>query len=317
MWGIIGTWAMSYDGIQKAASNLNKNESAGDAIVEAIQDVEDNPYFKSVGYGGLPNEDGIVELDAAYMDGDSLDFGAVGGLRDFRSPVAIAKALSIYPANNFLVGSGASRFAKEMGFETREMFTDRANIHYKNRLKEMDTRLSPYSGHDTVGMVCLDSKGLMTAATSTSGLFMKKEGRLGDSCVIGSGLYVDSEVGGASATGLGEDLMKGCISYEIVRNMKEGLHPQLACEKAVFELEAQLLKRRVEVGDISVVAMGKDGEWGVASTIETFSFVVAKENSLPQVYTTQRKGNEMIHTLATKEWMDDYIEVRQRPLKEI
>ena len=107
------------------------------------------------------------------------------------------------------------------------MLTDRAKIHYHNRTKEItNTELKPYSGHDTVGMVCLDTAGHMTSATSTSGLFMKHPGRLGDSPVCGSGFYVDSFVGGASATGLGEDVMKGCVSYEIVRLMKEGMHPQ-------------------------------------------------------------------------------------------
>ena len=116
------------------------------------------------------------------------------------------------------------------------MLTDRARIHYKNRVKEVrEMELKPYSGHDTVGMVCLDESGKMVAATSTSGLFMKKQSRVGDSPIIGSGFYVDSKVGGASATGLGEDLMKGCISYEIVRLMAQGMHPQKACEKAVFD----------------------------------------------------------------------------------
>ena len=109
-------------------------------------------------------------------------------------------------------------------------------------------------------MVCLDEMGTVVAGTSTSGLFMKKPGRIGDSPLVGSGFYADSEVGGATATGLGEDLMKGCISYEIVRLMKEGLTPQEACEKAVNDLDASLKKRRQVAGDLSVVALNNKGE---------------------------------------------------------
>ena len=234
MWGIIATWRMAVEGITTASKMLKEGADAGDAIETAIREVEDFPYYKSVGYGGLPNEEMVVELDAAYMDGDTLDIGAIAAIKDFANPVSIAKRLSKEKVNNLLVGEGAEKFAHKEGFERKTMLTDRAKIHYKNRLKEVkDLEVKPYSGHDTVGMVCLDSNGKMTSATSTSGLFMKKSGRVGDSPISGSGFYVDSKVGGASATGLGEDLMKGCVSYEIVRLMKEGMHPQEACEKAV------------------------------------------------------------------------------------
>ena len=156
----------------------------------------------------------------------------------------------------------------------------------------------------------------MTAATSTSGLFMKKKGRVGDSPIIGSGFYVDSQIGGASATGLGEDLMKGCISYEIVRLMAQGMHPQKACEKAVFELEQKLIKRRGHAGDFSVVAMNKDGEFGVASNIEAFSFVVCLPHLKPTVYLVQREGNHCTYQPASQQWLDEYMQTRMAPLKE-
>ena len=226
MWGIIATWRMAVEGITKASDMLKNGGNAGDAIETAIKEVEDFPYYKSVGYGGLPNEEMEVELDAAYMDGDTLDIGAVAAIKDFANPISIARRLSQEPVNNLLVGEGAEKFAHRNGFERKNMLTDRAKIHYHNRVKEVqETEIKPYTGHDTVGMVCLDSAGKMTAATSTSGLFMKRKGRVGDSPISGSGFYVDSAVGGASATGLGEDVMKGCVSYEIVRLMKEGMHP--------------------------------------------------------------------------------------------
>ena len=275
MYGIIATWRMALEGITKADEVLKNHGDAGDAIVEAVKAVEDFPYYKSVGYGGLPNEEMIVELDAAYMNGNTLSVGCVGAIKDFANPVEIARKLSHEKVNNFLVGAGAEKYASKNGFERKNMLTERAEIHYHNRLKEMTQEIKPYSGHDTVGMVCLDEHDKMTSATSTSGLFMKRSGRVGDSPVSGSGFYVDSEVGGASATGLGEDVMKGCVSYEIVRMMKEGMHPQEACEKAVNTFSKELIKRRGEAGDMSLIAMNNKGEWGCATNIEGFSFVVA------------------------------------------
>ena len=234
MWGMIATWRMALEGITEASEHLEKGMEAGDAVELAVRRVEDYPFYKSVGYGGLPNENCEVELDAAFMDGNTLDIGAVAGIRDYSNPVSIARKLSYEKVNNFLVGIGAEDYAHKNGFERKNMLTDRAKLHYKKRKKEtLDKGLSPYAGHDTVGMISLDKTGKMCAATSTSGLFMKKRGRIGDSALSGSGFYVDSRIGGATATGLGEDLMKGCISYEIVRLMKEGKHPQEACDIAV------------------------------------------------------------------------------------
>ena len=183
-------------------------------------------------------------------------------------------------------------------------------------LKKFKNKKLPYAGHDTVGMVCLDSHGKMTSATSTSGLFMKKAGRVGDSPISGSGFYVDSKVGGASATGLGEDVMKGCVAYEIVRLMKEGMHPQAACEKAVNDFDLELKQRRGKAGDMSLVAMNNKGEWGVATNIEGFSFAVATANEKPTVYLTENIDGKCVHTVASQEWLDNYMATRMAPLEE-
>lgn len=317
MWGIIATWRMAVEGISEASHILENGGKAGDAIETAIKEVEDFPYYKSVGYGGLPNEEMEVELDAAYMDGDTLDIGAVAAMKDFANPISVARRLSKEKVNCMLVGEGAEKFAHKEGFERKNMLTDRAKIHYKNRVKEVqEQEIKPYSGHDTVGMVCLDTHGSMVAATSTSGLFMKKKGRVGDSPISGSGFYVDSKVGGASATGLGEDLMKGCISYEIVRLMKEGMHPQEACEKAVKELDEELKQRRGKAGDLSLVAMNNKGEWGVATNIEGFSFAVATTDQEPIVYLTKIVDGHCVHEVASQEWLDEYMRTRTAPLVE-
>ena len=316
MWGIIATWCMAYDGINKASEMLKNDDDAGNAIEEAIKVVEDCPYYKSVGYGGLPNEEMEVELDAAFMDGDTLDIGCVAAIKDYANPVSIARALSKEPVNNFLVGAGAEKYAHRNGFERKNMLTERAKIHYHNRVKESaDLELKPYSGHDTVGMVCVDKDAHMTAATSTSGLFMKRAGRVGDSPISGSGFYVDSEVGGASATGLGEDVMKGCVSYEIVRLMKEGKTPQEACDIAVRSFDEELKRRRGKAGDMSLIAMNNKGEWGVATNIEGFSFAVATEKEEPTVYLVKFDENKnQYFEVASEEWMENYMKTRTAPL---
>ena len=315
MWGIIATWQMALDGVEKATEMLKNGGDAGDAIETAVKEVEDFPYYKSVGFGGLPNEEMEVELDAAYMDGDTLDIGAVAAIKDYANPVAIARHLSKEKVNNLLVGQGGEKNAHKAGFERKNMLTERAKIHYHNRIKEVrEQEIKPYTGHDTVGMVCLDTHGKMTSATSTSGLFMKKAGRVGDSPLAGSGFYVDSKVGGASATGLGEDIMKGCMSYEIVRLMKEGMHPQDACEKAVNIFDQELRERRGQAGDISLIAMNNQGQWGAATNIEGFSFVVATAKQKPIVYLTKKIDGKYIHEAASQEWIDNYITTRMAPL---
>jgi isoaspartyl peptidase/L-asparaginase-like protein (Ntn-hydrolase superfamily) len=313
MYGIIATWRMALEGVDKALDMLKNKDTSANSIEQAIKEVEDFEYYKSVGYGGLPNEDMEVELDAAFMDGDTLEFGCVGALQNFKNPISIARSLAPLDANNFLVGKGAEKYAESAGFEKKNMLSDRAKIHYKNRLKEIqNTELKPYSGHDTVGMVCLDENGSMCVGTSTSGLFMKKAGRIGDSPICGSGFYVDSSVGGAAITGLGEDVMKGCLSFQVVQYMKM-MPVQKACEKTVQEFSDELKNRRGKVGDISIVAMDKDGNWGCATNIENFSFVVATETLEPTVYVVRDNKFEK----ASQKWLDEYMSSRMAPLKEM
>ena len=320
MYAIIGTRRMSLEGIENCIKELESNGKAADAVEKSIKDVENFPYFKSVGYGGLPNEDMEVELDAAFMDGTNFDFGAVASVKNIKNPIAVARDLSKFEANNFLVGNGAEKYADKNGFERINMLTDRAKIHYKNRLYEENKLskqrdLKPYIGHDTVGVCALDKNGNLASGTSTSGLFMKKAGRVGDSPVIGSGLYADSEVGAASATGLGEALMKGCISYEIVRLMKNGLSAQDACDEAVNNLDKILKKKRSKSGDLSVVAIDKNGNFGVATNIDGFSFVYANENKPAKVYLCYKKDNKTLYKEASQQWLDDYMKTRTAELK--
>lgn len=312
--GMIATWRMAYEGVAKMTTELAKGMTANQALVEAIKMVEDYPYYKSVGFGGLPNEEGQLELDAAFMDGDTLDIGAVAGIQETKNPIAVAEALSHERFNSFLVGLGATKYAKEQGFEQQEMVTERAKRLWELRLEEVQkNNLSSYDGHDTVGMVSLDQAGKMVAGTSSSGLFMKKRGRVGDSPLSGSGFYVDSQIGGATATGLGEDLMKGCLSYETVRLMGEGLSPQAAVDQAVYRFNEKLIERKGKAGAFSLVCMNPQGQWGIATNVE-FSFVVATETEAPEIYLARPEGNRTEIMVATKEWLKAYDLRIKKPL---
>lgn len=313
--GMIATWRMAFEGVAKMTTELASGMSASQALVEAIKMVEDYPYYKSVGFGGLPNEEGRLELDAAYMDGDTLDIGAVAGIQDTKNPIAVAEALSHERFNSFLIGAGATKFAKVNGFEQQEMVTERAKRTWELRVAEIQkNNLSPYDGHDTVGMVSLDQVGKMVAGTSSSGLFMKKSGRVGDSPLSGSGFYVDSQIGGATATGLGEDLMKGCLSYETVRLMGEGLTPQRAVDQAVYQFNDKLLKRKGKAGAFSIVCLNNRGEWGIATNVE-FSFVVATETQEAGIFIARPgKNHTTLIEKVTEEWLVAYEMRIKKPL---
>ena len=317
MWGIIATWRMALEGVSSAAPALATGGKASTAVVDAVVAVEDFPLYKSVGYGGLPTENGDVELDAAYMDGDTLAFGAVGNLIDIANPVKVACALSRQRYNNLLVGQGAREWALSQGFAEKPMLTDRAMQHYKKRCRDtIDKGLSPYDGHDTVGIIAVDKQGSMSVATSTSGLFMKKRGRIGDSPIMGSGFWCDSEIGAATATGVGEDLMKGCTSYEIVRRMGQGMTPQQAAESVVYELEDRLMSRFGRAGDLSVVCMNREGEFGAATNIKTFSFVVATARQPLTVFRAERQQEKTHYAPVDDAWMDAYAERIRAPIEE-
>lgn len=302
--GIIATWYMADQGVKEAYQMLESNQSSQKALITAIKTVEDNPRFKSVGLGGLPNQHGIVELDGAYMDGDNFDIGCVSGLIDYESPIEIAYSLSKHPYNCFLTGAGSNEYAKEQGFKAKPMLTSHAYNQYIEKLKTFQPmKLKAYDGHDTVGMVCLDKHHKMTAGTSTSGLFMKRTGRMGDSPIIGSGLYVDSDVGGCCATGVGEEIMKGCLSYEVVSKMSQGLPPMQACLEAMNNFNQKLIKKRQKAFAMSIVALDKEGNYGVASNVE-FTFCVAthKQKPIVLVYTPLEQGYEIKQVFDTTKW---------------
>lgn len=316
-WAAISTWSMSYDGLVKAGNMLKKGANAGDAVENLIMEVESYPLYKSVGYGGLPNENGVVQMDAAFMNGDTLAQGSVAAIENVKHAVSVARKLSLNKTNSFLVGEGATKFAMKNGFEMTNMLTERAKVIWQEKVKEQaQPGLHPYDGHDTVGAITLDQNNSMAAATSTSGLFMKKEGRIGDSPLSGSGFYADSNVGAAAATGLGEDIMKGCLSYEIVRKMSEGMSPQQACDAALYPFCHDLKHRYGQVGEISLIALNNKGEWGVATNVE-FPFCVAcNDQDAKILMANPGKNNKTQIEPISQTWLDNYQKEINAPVGE-
>ena len=281
-YAVLATWKMAEEGTKKAAKLLAEGKDCGEAVIEGIAMVEDNPAFHSVGYGGRPNAEGRVFLDGGFMNGDTLHFGAVGSVEGFRSSVRIAASLQDGDANNFLVGEGAERYAEAHGFERRDNVTAEALELYekeKERLKE----LSAYDGHDTVCFLALDQSGSLCAATSTSGLFMKQPGRIGDTPLPGVGYYADSKIGTAAATGMGEEIMKGALSYAAVRFLKDGLSAKEAAEKAVSELNDTLVERNGYANPMSLIVLAKDGSYGIGTNI-TFTYCYASDEEEATVH---------------------------------
>lgn len=274
---IIGTWKMSYDGVCAAQKMLAQGGSAGDAVVKAVVAVEDEPAYTSVGYGGLPDRDGHVVLDAAYMDGKTLRCGAVMSAENIRNPILAARMLCGRETDCVLAGRGAEQFAVRSGLAMRDMRTESSMQRWREAVQQENEKLTAYRGHDTVCVLALDDDGNLVAGTSTSGLFMKAPGRVGDSPLIGSGFYSDARYGAAAATGLGEDIMRGCLSYEIVSLMRGGLTAQQACEQALRGLVERKLELGEDSGSISVIALAPDGNYGAATTLPIFPFAAGSD----------------------------------------
>lgn len=279
MFRLIATWKMSLEGVAGAALRMGQGEKVDDAVTRAVRFVEDEPEFSSVGFGGLPALDGHVYCDAAFMDGNSLRCGAILSAEGIRNPVDAARLLCGRETDCVLAGRGAEQFALNSGLPMRDMRTKKSMKRWQAAVAEKNAFMSLGAdrGHDTVCVLGLGEDGWMVSATSTSGLFMKEPGRVGDSPLIGSGFYCDSRFGAAAATGLGEDIMRGCLSFRIVSEMRNGKTPAQACREAVLEM--QETKKRLGESDhsISVIALSPDGSFGAATTCPVFPFAVGSE----------------------------------------
>jgi N4-(beta-N-acetylglucosaminyl)-L-asparaginase len=244
-----------------------------------------------VGLGGFPNLDGEVELDAAVMDGRSLEIGAVASVRGFLHPVSIARRVMTDSPYAFLVGAGAERFAEGLGMERGELVTPE-RLEKWNRWKELgrvDYELDP--GHDTVCAIAIDRTGHMASTTSSSGLRMKHPGRVGDSPLVGSGFYVDDEVGGAVATGLGEDIMKGCPCARAVELMRGGATPGESARDVVRSLHNRLKRSQDRVRKIALICVDNRGGLAAAANHGEFQYVVASGGEPARIVSVENVGS--------------------------
>lgn len=284
-WTVIATWKFSADHFEDACQLLARGGTAEDAAQMIAERVENDPSIDSVGLGGCPNLHGEMEMDAAMMNGDTLDIGSVAALKGFRNPISLARRIMEKSANTFLVGEGAEEFADAEGLERQVMLTEASINFWRQHLKQAKrkTHARRITGHDTVGIVVMDQTGHMVTATSTSGLAMKHKGRVGDSPLAGCGYYVDTRIGGAAATGVGEDIMKGCISFLAVQLMEQGLSPQAAAESAVSGIHVRLKEHMSKVGEIALICADNKGCFGGAANHNGFHFVVAAENRPTQI----------------------------------
>ena len=274
MAAIIGTWRMCFDGLSEAAALLAGSACAGDAVERAITRVEDEPGYVSVGYGGLPARDGHVRLDAGYMDGVTLRYGGIMSAESIQNPIRAARLLCGRTTNCLLAGRGAEQFALSAGLPMRDMRTAASMARWREAMQQLrdEAPLDAYRGHDTVCVLALDDAGRMVAGTSTSGLFLKEPGRVGDSPIVGSGFYCDARYGAAAATGLGEDVMRGCLSYEVVSLMRRGAGAQEACEEALRGLVDRKRALGEDAGSISLIALSAQGGFGASTTLDVFPF---------------------------------------------
>jgi N4-(beta-N-acetylglucosaminyl)-L-asparaginase len=258
-----------------------------DAVIAGVNIVEDDPNDMSVGYGGLPNEDGVVELDASVMHGPTHSSGAVAAIQKIKNPSKVAKLVMERSNHCLIVGAGALRFALAHGFHEEDLLTDKARelwLQWKESLSDRDNWLPPRSKnfpgelqayvmtYGTINRIALDAGGNLSGVTTTSGLSWKIAGRVGDSPIIGAGLYVDNAVGAAGSTGFGEANIQTLASYQIVEFMSQGMAPEQACLKMLERLaDKAKLNPRLRRPDgrpnfgMNYYALNKKGEFGSAA----------------------------------------------------
>lgn len=275
-WNFLSTWEMSETGIRRGIQRYKESGELECAVTEAVKAVEDEESFHSVGYGGLPNREGRVELDAAYMDGNTLGAGGVMAVHEIKNPIEAAMLLSHKKRDCFLAGEGAEKFARSQGLAFADMLSEEARRQYEEVKEKTKEEMEAYQGHDTVCVIGRDEQGSMACGVSTSGLFLKHPGRVGDSPIIGSGFYADSQTGAAAATGVGEDIMKGCLSFAIVERMAAGQPVQQACEDVLRAHAEKLERLGGECGSMSVIAMDRKGNIGAATNLDRFPFVAGR-----------------------------------------
>ncbi len=262
---IISTWPFGKPANERALEIFREGGTALDAVEKGINLTEADITNPSVGLGGIPNANGIVQLDACIMDGPTHKAGSVAALEGIAHPISVARRVMEKTKHVMLVGEGARAFALQEGFPPAEPPVKKRNPARKDS--------APLDNHDTIALIALAPDGSISGGCSTSGMGGKLPGRVGDSPIIGSGLYVDNDVGGAGATGIGENIMRFCGSFMVVELMRQGMHPTEAC----LETIRRIIRKNPAGVDLAInfVALNKKGEYGAAGTGQGFDFAVA------------------------------------------
>lgn len=297
---VISTWAPNVKANAAAWKILANGGRALDAVEAGVKIPEADPKDNSVGYGGLPDRDGKVTLDACIMD-EFANIGAVMALENIMHPVSVARLVMEKTPHVQLVGEGALQFALSMGFEKVNLLTQESEKVWKEWLKtskydpnktteeinrriKQDDKQHAYAwpaamlNHDTIGMIAMDANGNLSGACSTSGMAFKMHGRVGDSPIIGAGLFVDNEIGAATSTGVGEEVVRTCGSHAVVELMRQGYSPEMACKKAVERI-VRLRGDKVKGLQVGYVAMNKKGQFGGYSLEKGFTYAVQTSRS--------------------------------------
>jgi isoaspartyl peptidase/L-asparaginase-like protein (Ntn-hydrolase superfamily) len=278
---VISTWQHGMAANDVAWKVLMEDGRALDAVEKGVRVAELDPKVTSVGYGGFPDRDGIITLDACIMNQEG-NCGSVTFLQHIKTPVSVARLVMELTPHVMLSGEGALQFALANGFKKEELHTDLSRQSWEDWKKSNNNMPVDLHNHDTISTLAIDKRGDLSGACTTSGMAFKYHGRVGDSPIIGAGLYVDNEIGAAGATGVGEVIMKILGSHSIVENMRHGYSPQEACEEVVKRALKKVPDARNQ--PIYFIALNKAGEYGAYGTNATFKYALY----------TEAKGNRLI-----------------------
>jgi isoaspartyl peptidase/L-asparaginase-like protein (Ntn-hydrolase superfamily) len=277
---IVSTWPFGKPANERALEVIQAGGTTLDGVEQGIRLTESDETNSSVGIGGTPNAEGVVQLDACIMDGPGHRGGSVAALEGILHPISVARRVMEKTPHVMLVGEGARRFALAEGLEAGELLTAtqrRKWREWKAKQADQDAGAESPEGHDTISLLALGTDGQLAGGCSTSGLGYKLPGRVGDSPILGSGLYVDNEIGAAGATGVGENVMRYCASFLIVEMMRGGMHPQTACVETIRRI-AGTDPRGFDL-NIHFVALDRQGRYGAAGTGDGFPYAVTTAES--------------------------------------
>jgi isoaspartyl peptidase/L-asparaginase-like protein (Ntn-hydrolase superfamily) len=276
---VVSTWSFGKPANDAALKVLSNGGSNLDAVEQGIWVPESDPTNLYVGLSGKPNAAGVVQLDACIMSGPGHRAGSVAALEGIRHPISAARLVMEKTVHVMLVGEGARMFALEHGLESIEVNSHERNEAWQQSHPRQEPK-APKAGsqnHDTISLLVVGKDGNIAGGCSTSGLADKLPGRVGDSPIIGSGLYVDNEVGAAGATGTGENVLRYCGSFMVVEYMRQGLHPEAACQETIRRIARQDPKGLNL--DINFIALDKHGRYGAAGVSKDFVFAVTTPSS--------------------------------------